>query len=173
MNICDVTLRYTVHPCTYLKRRSDMVLMLRQAETDLFQAVTKPTVVLHGINPSPPGVITVHVWTLLKGPISLAGTSRRRDCRDWSVAATRTTRETKKLLALSPKKRCRDCRDWSVAATRETKLWLALSRRGDVSETCWRLKKSPKKKSNMFEFPATPRRPGKSPGDVAETRVAT
>ena len=40
-------------------------------------------------------------------------------------------------------------------------------------------KKSPKK-SNMFEFPTTPRRPGYSPGDVtetspqsAETRVAT
>ena len=65
---------------------------------------------------------------------------RRRDCRDWSVAATRATRETKKWLALSPRRRRRDCRDWSVTATRETKLWLALSRRGDVSETCWRLK---------------------------------
>ena len=91
--------------------------------------------------------------------ISLAETRRR----DWSVAATRATRETKKWLALSPRRHRRDCRDWSVAATRETKTWLALSRRGarrgDVSETCWRLKKSPKK-SNMFEFPATPRRPG-------------
>ena len=32
---------------------------------DLFQAVTIPTFVLHGINPSPPGV-TVHVWMLLQ-----------------------------------------------------------------------------------------------------------
>ena len=30
----------------------------------------------------------------------------------------------------------------ALTATRETKTWLALSRRGDVSETCWRLKKS-------------------------------
>ena len=77
---------------------------------------------------------------------------RRRDCRDWSVAATRVTRETKKWLALSPRIRRRDCRDWSVAATRETKTWLALSRPGDVSETCWRLKKSPKNRT-CLNFP--------------------
>ena len=40
-------------------------------------------------------------------------------------------------------------------ATLETKKWLALSPK--------------KKKSNMFEFPATPRRPSWSPGDVAAT----
>ena len=54
--------------------------------------------------------------------------------------------------------------------------------RCDVSETNWRLEKVSKeslKKSNMFDFTATPSRPAKSPGDVAatsprptETRVA-
>ena len=53
--------------------------------------------------------------------------------------------------------------DWSVAATRETKTWLALSRRGDVSETCsWRLKKSPKNRT-CLNFP-------RLPGDPASLR---
>ena len=55
-------------------------------------------------------------------------------------------------------------------------------RRRNVSETNWRFEKVSKesqKKSNMFDFTATPSRPAKSPGDVAatsprptETRVA-
>ena len=44
------------------KLRSDMAFA--SGEVDLFQAVTMPTFVLHGINPSPPGV-TIHVWMLL------------------------------------------------------------------------------------------------------------
>ena len=72
----------------------------------------------------------------------------RRRRRDWSVAATR---ETKNWLALSSRRRCRDCRDWSVVVTRETKTWLALSRHGDVSDTCWRQKKSPPPKKKKIE----------------------
>ena len=54
--------------------------------------------------------------------------------------------------------------------------------RRDVSDTNWRLEKVSKesqKKSNMFDFTATPSRPVKPPGDIAatsprptETRVA-
>ena len=97
---------------------------------------------------------------------------RRRDCRDWSVAAIRATRETKKWLALSPRRRRRDCWDWSVTATRETKLWLALSRRGDVSETCWRLKKSPKKIEHVWisrDSPETRLVSRRRRGDVSAT----
>ena len=61
------------------------------------------------------------------------------------------------------RRRRRDSRDWSVAATRatrETKTWLALSRRGDVSETCWRLKNSPPPQNrtclNFLRLPGDP-----------------
>ena len=50
--------------------RSDMAYM-RQAETDFSQAVTMPTFILHGINPSLPGV-TVHV---LSAALVVWGTS--------------------------------------------------------------------------------------------------
>ena len=149
---------------------------------------------------------------------------RRRDCRDWSVAATRATRETKKMACALTKEtsrrrlqtrwqpwfarksrgRLRDVSEtysqlrrrlcdvsgrspWSpaglgdVAEMSRTKLVSATSpqlmetsrrRLRDLLETGKVSKKSPQK-SNMFEFPATPRRPGWSPGDVAETWVAS
>ena len=155
------------------------------------------------------------------------GLSHWRRChRDWSVASTRATRETKKWLALSPRRRLTDVSrqgdnqfarksrgrhrnvtrrllscatspavatvgqaasrrsrrnvtatspqsPWSPAglgdvAETSPQSWTKLvsvtspqlRRRGDVCETCWRLGKfSTKKKSNMFEFPATPWRP--------------
>ena len=113
------------------------------------------------VPPVPPGIAAYWLidWLIERfyfRLIQLKGLShwrrRRRNCRDWSVAATPATRETKKWLALSPRRRRRDCRDRSVAATRETKTWLVLSRRGDVSETYWRLKKSPKNRT-CLNFP--------------------
>ena len=79
-------------------------------------------------------------------------------------------------------RRCGDVAETSSSS--KTYLVAATSprRRRDVSETNWRLEKVSKesqKKSNMFDFTATPSRPAKSPGDVAatsprptETRVA-
>ena len=166
---------------------------------------------------------------------------RRRDYRDWSVAATRATRETKTSLrshqsgdvaatapclyiyldlqldlsfddvntrsvtwslnwvkqrqAVSRRSRCnvssvssrsrRRRGDVSSVSSRsrrrrgdvagtspQSRVKLVSATNGDVAETSPRpagdWKKSPKK-SNMFDFSATPRRPGLSPGDVAET----
>ena len=124
---------------------------------------------------------------------------RRRDCRDWSVAATRATRETRETkkmacaftketsrrrlqtrwqpwFARKTRRRLRDV--FSVAATspavsvvssrsrrRHGDVMDMISlrnwwrRRGDVSETCWRLEKSPKslqKNRTSLNFPRLP-----------------
>ena len=62
--------------------------------------------------PLPPPPPTHRLWLAEQSTKGLSHwRRRRRDCRDWSVAATRATRETKKWLALSPGRRRRD---WSV-----------------------------------------------------------
>ena len=129
----------------------------------------------------------------------------RRDCSNWSVAATQ---QTKKWLALSPRRHQGDVSrqgdnhftrksrgrrlDISGSSCNVSSVSLVSSRSwrrrvdvspvadkislrdvdatdGDIAEMSPRpagdWKKSPKE-SNMFEFPATPRRPGYSPGDV-------
>ena len=93
-----------------------------------------------------------------KVPISLAETSPRLiscgnsgNSGDQKMACTLTKETSPRLLRLiSP-------------VTRETKLWLVLSRRRDVSETCWRLKKSPNFLKTCLNFP-------RLPGDPASLR---
>ena len=62
---------------------------------------------------------------------------RRRDCRDWSVAATRATRETRKWLALSPRRLLGDVSkgDNQFARKSRGRRRDVSGSRGDVSET--------------------------------------
>ena len=61
---CTHDARLAHIPCLNTALSGVQTWHLCQAETDLFQAVTMPTFLLRGINPSPPGV-PVHIWMLL------------------------------------------------------------------------------------------------------------
>ena len=117
-----------------------------------------------------------HLCLKAKGPISLAETSPRLPWLPWLISCGNSgdSGDLKMAcaVALSPRRRRRDCRDWSVTATRETKTWLVLSRRGDVSETCWRLKKSQKKIEHVWisrDSPETRLVSRRRRGDVSAT----
>ena len=67
---------------------------------------------------------------------------RRRDCRDWSVAATRATRETTKWLALSPRRLLGDVSRGDNQFARKSRGCRRdiSGSRGDVSETSSQLR---------------------------------
>ena len=116
----------------------------------------------------------------LSRSIKVGQSSSRRRRRDVAETSRRRRRNISSIIW--SRAGLRDVSETSRRRLPPRKHIKLLRHRRDVSETNSRLEKVSKesqKKSNMFDFTATPSRPAKSPGDVAstsprptETRVA-